>query len=135
MDVLFLHSVLFRFDCERSKLTIFNSFNFKKVDATRPKNLPRIFCEYSELSNRLYFSCLQACRDLPDKKTAFFAWKTPSFSQWCLFCLPKSVILVENKPKTRKNSAEILFLYSCFLIKEIVMYVFLFCQFDNSTGK
>ena len=37
---------------------------------------------------------------LSSQKTSFSSEKTPSFSQWPHFCLPKSVIWVENKPKT-----------------------------------
>ena len=74
-------------------------------------------------------------RSLSSQKTSFSSEKTPFFHSRQSSYHFKSAVLHENHLKTRKNSAEILFLYSYFLIKEIVMYVFLFYQFDKSTGK
>lgn len=74
-------------------------------------------------------------RSLSSQKTSFSSGKTSCFHLRQPSYHFESAILHENHPKTRKNSVEILFLYSCSLIKEIVMYVFLFYQFDNSTGE
>gem|GEM_PF-6971215 len=74
-------------------------------------------------------------RSLSSQKTSFSSEKTPFFHSRQSSYHFESAVLHENHLKTRKNSAEILFLYPCFIIKEIMMYIFLFYQFDKSTGK
>ena len=71
-------------------------------------------------------------RSLSSQKTSFSSEKTPFFHSRQPSYHFEIAILHENHLKTWKNSVEILFSYSCFLIKEIMMYIFLFCQFDNS---
>ena len=158
-----LHSLSFQSFCKHCKLTIFNSFNFIAREFSAGKNLLEIFrvfeglakdcisisCKHIEnrpekdgvltVEKRRFFrkneELVVLKRSLSSQKTSFSCEKTPFFHSRQSSYHFESAVLHENHLKTRKNSAEILFSYSCFLIKEIMMYIFLFCQFDNSTGE
>lgn len=157
------HSLSFQPLHKYCGLTTFNSFNFIAREFSVIGNLLEIFrvfeglakdcisipCKHIEdrpekddvltVENAVFFQENEELavlkRSLSSQKTSFSSGKTSCFHLRQPSYHFESAILHENHLKTRKNSAEILFLYSCFLIKEIVMYVFLFYQFDKSTGE
>lgn len=129
------HSLSFHLLCNYSKLTIFNSFNFIAHEFSAGGKITRNFSSIQGLSKGLYFNTLQTYRKPTGKRRRFDGKKTPFFHSRQSSYHFESAVLHENHLKTRKNSAEILFLYPCFIIKEIMMYIFLFYQFDNSTGE